>query len=130
HVRLRGRGRPHPPAVSHHPARVERLVGLVGPALRPQLLLEPALRLPDPLRARAGDRPLLARPSLIKRTLRLTQPLLPALAGRDLRRKLVAARLAVELILGPVGRDRLLDDLPCDPLVIKRRGARGDARVY
>src|SRR5215208_8024429 len=68
---------------------------------------------------------LLARPLLIKRTLRLTQPLLPALAGRDLRRKLIAARLAVELILGPVGRDRLLDDLPCDPLAIKRRVAAG-----
>src|SRR5215208_5068011 len=68
---------------------------------------------------------LLARPLLIKRTLRLTQPLLPALAGRDLRRKLIAARLAVELILGAVGRDRLLDDLPCDSLVIKRRVAAG-----
>jgi hypothetical protein len=57
--------------------------------------------------------------------LRLTQPLLPAPAGRDLRRKLIAACLAVELILGPLGRDRLLDDLPCDPLVIKRRVAAG-----
>ena len=42
-VGLRGRGRPHPPAVSHHPARPVGLVGRVGPALRPQLLLQAAL---------------------------------------------------------------------------------------
>ena len=49
------------------------------------------------------------------------KPRAPTRRGLKLRRELVTARVTVLLVLGLVGRDRLLDDLPRDPVIVNVR---------
>ena len=100
------------------------------PALRPRddpLDVEPVRRL---------ARRLLLRPALLARRLivlvRLAlqlahEPLTPARLGLKLGRQLITARVAVLLVLGLIGRDRLGDDLPRDPVIVNV-GVTGRAR--
>ncbi len=55
------------------------------------------------------------------------EPLTPASLGLKLQRQLVTARVAVLLVLSLVGRDRLGDDLPRDPVIV-HVGITGRAR--
>jgi hypothetical protein len=101
-------------AVLHHPTRAVGLIGLVGLALGPQLLLETALGLLQTLGPRTRDRARLLGALLIEATLRLAQPLPATLGAGQFCGELITTRLAVELVLGRVDGLGLLDDLARD----------------
>ena len=110
--------------VAHPPARPIALVLLVRPDLRPELLIEAALGLLEALRAVPRDRLRVRGPLGLQAFLGLAQPAAPAGTRRELRRQLITARLAVELVLGLVGRDRPPDELARQLLVIEVLVAR------
>jgi hypothetical protein len=87
------RARAHPAPVAHHAAPVVGLEVGVRLALSGEVFLQAALG--------------------------LAQPGPPALAGAQLLGQLVAARVAVELVLGRVDRLRFLEDLARDLPVIE-----------
>jgi hypothetical protein len=118
-------GRHAPRSVRGDAACPPGLVGLVGADLRPQLLVQAALGLLDALWAAARHRLRICRPLSFQPLLGFAQPRPPALTGRQLRRQLVAAAIAVELVFGRVGRDRVIDDLARELLVIEVLVARG-----
>src|SRR5215210_4139218 len=91
-------------------ARPPGLVGAVGANLRPELLIEAALRLLDALGAVARHRLRVRRAFALQALPGLAQPAAPTRARGELRRQRVAAAITVELVLSCVGRDRLLDD--------------------
>ena len=76
------------------------LVGGVGADLGPELLVQAPLGLLDALRAVARHRLRVRRPLGLQALLGFAQPAAPARARRELRRQLVAAAIAVELVLG------------------------------
>ena len=123
--RLVGVRRPaETPAVLHPPARPIGLVGPVGAQLSPELLLQAPLGLPQALRAATRHRRRVRGPLGLQALLDLAQPAATALGGRELRRQLVTARLAVELILGRVNGLGLLEDLARKLLVVEVLVAR------
>jgi len=71
------------------------------------LFLEPPLRLAQPIRPRARDRPRLRAALLVEAALRLAQPPAPALSGSELGWQLVAAPLGEPLVLRRISRARL-----------------------
>jgi hypothetical protein len=87
--------------------------------LGPKLLLEPALGLAAPLRAAARHRLRVRRALGLQALLGLAQLAAATLRGRELRRQLVATRLAVELVLGRVDGLGLFDDLARQLLVVE-----------
>ena len=112
----------------------------------PALGLELAVRFPQPAASPgSADRFRVEIPNRLRDTLRrivltlglLTsklalEPLAPTGLGLKLRRQLVTARVAMLLVLGLVGRDRLRDDLPRDPVIVNIRvttRARGQLRA-
>ena len=76
------------------------------------------------LRAAARHRLRVRRALGLQALLGLAQPAATTLRGRELRRQLVAARLAVELVLGRVDRLGLLEDLARELLVVEVLVAR------
>jgi hypothetical protein len=100
-------------------AGLPRLVGLVGADLGPQLLVQAALGLLDALRALPRHRLRIRRPLGLQPLLGFAQPAAPPRGRRELRRQLVAAAITVELVLGRVGRDRLVNDLARELLVLE-----------
>ncbi len=104
-------------AVLHHSACAVGLVIGVRALLDLVVFLEPPLRLGQPFRPRARDRPGLGSSLLVKPALRLAQPAAPPLRSRELRRQLVAAAIAEPLILLRVDSGGLFEDLCCDLLV-------------
>jgi hypothetical protein len=76
------------------------------------------------LRTAARHRLRVSRPFGFQALLGFTQPATAALLARQLRRQLVTARLAVELVLGRVDRLGLLKDLARELLVIEVLVAR------
>src|SRR5215213_1700932 len=117
--RLDRAGRHASRSVRGDAARPPGLVGGVGADLRPELLIEAALSLLDALWAVARHRLRVRRAFGLQALLGLAQPAAPTRARGELRRQLVAAAITVELVLGCVGRDRLLDDLARELLVIE-----------
>src|SRR5882757_11343071 len=105
--------------VAHPAASAEGLIGVVGAHLGPQLLIQAPLGLLDALVAVPRNRLRVRCPLGLQALLGVAQPRPPALAAAPLLGQLVAARLAVEFVLGGVGRDRLLDELARDLLVIE-----------
>lgn len=89
------------------------------------VLFEPTLPLPQPLRTRARDRPRFGRALLVEAALGLPQPTAPPLHRRQPGRQLVAAPLAEALVLGPVDRVGLSEDLLGDPVVVEVLMLRG-----
>ena len=104
------------------------LVGAVGAHLGPQLLVQAPLGLLEALAAAARNRPRLLRALLFELALGLAQPRPAALAGAQLLGQLVAARVAVELVLGRVDRLGLFEDLARELLVVDVRVAARVAR--
>jgi hypothetical protein len=78
------------------------LIGGVRAGLHPQLLLQTALGLFHPCRARPRDRLGFLGAFLIQLAFGLAQPAATALAGLKVLGQLVTALLAIELILGCV----------------------------
>jgi hypothetical protein len=76
------------------------------------------------LRAAARHRLRVRRALGLQALLGLAQPPAATLCGRELLRQLVAARLAIELVLGRVDRLGLLDDLPGQLLEVEILVAR------
>jgi hypothetical protein len=108
--------------------------------------LEVAVRFPQPAASPGPADPVrIELPTRLRHTLRrivltlglLTsklalEPLASTGLGLKLRRQLVTARVAMLLVLGLVGRDRLGDDLPRDPVIVNIRvtaRARGQLRA-
>jgi hypothetical protein len=110
--------------ILHPPAGAIGLVGLVGAHLGPELLFEAPLGLLEALRAAARHRLRVRRALGLQAPLGLAQPPAATLCGRELLRQLVAARLAIELVLGRVDRPGLLDDLPGQLLEVEILVAR------
>ena len=116
--------RAQPAAVAHPPVAAVVLVGLVGPALDLVLFFQAALGLFQPVRPRLRDRLGLLRAALIEAALGVAQPALAALTRGELRRQLVAARIAEPLVLLGVDGSRVFEDLARDLLVAARRALR------
>jgi hypothetical protein len=107
---------------------------------QPPSLLELAVRLPQPTTPAVRTNPpdierfgQLGRGDLAGLVLGLAtrEPLPPARLGLKPRREFVTARVTVLLILDLVGRDRLSDDLPSDPVKVNipvAAGTRGHLR--
>src|SRR5438094_1542809 len=91
------------------------------PALHPgedPLGIEPLQRITGLLL----DRPVLAALITSGRSLELAlKPLTTTSLRRQLRRQLVTPRVLMLLVLGLVGRDRLSDDLPRNPVIVDVR---------
>ena len=113
--------------VLHAPAAVA-LVGAVGAHLAPQLFIQPPLGFLETLAAAARHRPRLLRALLFELALGFAQPRPPTLAGAQLLGQLVAARVAVELVLGRVDGLGFFEDLARELLVIDVRVAARVAR--
>jgi hypothetical protein len=94
HVRLGWTA--EPAAVLHPPARPVGLVVLVGLTLSPQLLLQAALGLLEPLGPPARNRLGLAGPPLIQALLGVAQPPPPPVLRGELLGELVAAEITVD----------------------------------
>src|SRR5664279_1144303 len=99
------------------------LIGSVCARLHPQLLLQAALCLFQPCRARTRNWPGLLRAFLIELAFCLAQPPTTALTSRKVLGQLVAALLAVELILGGIDLCGLFEDLPRDLIEVDVRFA-------
>ena len=104
------------------------LIGLVGANLGPQFFVEAALGFLEALGAVARNRPGLLGALLFEAALGLAQPRAPALAGAQLLGQLVAARVAVELVLGGIDRLGLFEDLARELLVVAVGVATGVRR--
>src|SRR4051794_18476353 len=104
--------------VLHPPACSVGLIGRVGLALCPQLLVQPPLGFLEPLRPRRRDRPGLLRAPVIQPALGLTQPAPSTLGGRELGRQFVAAPIAEALVLFGVDAASLFQDLARELLVV------------
>jgi hypothetical protein len=89
------------------------------------LFLQAALALLEPVGPRPWDRPGLRGAALVQTALGLAQPAAPTLRRRQLRRKLIAARVAEALILLGIDSVGLLEDLARDLLVVARGLRRG-----
>ena len=113
--------------VLHAPGPVV-LVGAVGAHLGPQLFIQAPLGFLEALAAAARHRPRLLRALLFELALGFAQPRPPTLAGAQLLGQLVAARVAVELVLGRVDGLGLFEDLARELLVIDIRVAARVAR--
>jgi hypothetical protein len=83
------------------------------------LFFQAALALMQPFGTRLRDRPGFGGATLVEAAPRLAQPAAPPLRRRQLGRQLIAAPLAKTLILGPVDRVRLRQDLPGDLVVVE-----------
>jgi hypothetical protein len=99
------------------------LIGVVGARLGPQLFLQPALGLAQPLGAIAWHRSRLSLSLLLQAAPGLAQPSAPTLRRAQLLGQLIAARVTVELVLGRVGGLGLFEDLARDLFVIEVRVA-------
>ena len=104
------------------------LVGAVGAHLAPQLLVQAPLGFLEALAAAARHRPRLLRALLFELALGFAQPRPPPFAGAQLLGQFVAARVAVELVLGRVDRLGFFEDLARELLVIDVRVAARVAR--
>ena len=104
------------------------LVGAVGAQLAEQLLVQAPLGFLEPLGAVARNRPRLLRALRFELALGFAQPRPPALAGAQLLGQLIAARVAVELILGRVDGLGFFEDLARELLVVDVRVAARVAR--
>ena len=104
------------------------LVGAVGAHLGPQLLVQAPLGFLEALAAVARNRPRLLRALLFELALGFAQPRPTALAGAQLLGQFVAARVAVELVLGRVDGLGFFEDLARELLVIDVRVAARVAR--
>jgi hypothetical protein len=98
------------PAVLHAPGPVA-LIGGVGAHLGEELFFQAPLGLLDPLRTVPRNRLGVRRALLFKLALGFAQPRPAAFAGAQLLGQLVAARVAVELILGGIDGLGFLEDL-------------------
>ena len=112
-----------PSALRVAPVHPVVLIGSVRAGLHPQLLLQTALCLLQPRRARTRDRLGFLGAFLIELAFGLAQPATPALAGREVLGQLIAALLAIELILGGVDFGGLFEDLPRDLIEVSVRVA-------
>ena len=118
-VGIRGRPKRRPSFIT--PARAVGLVVAVCLALgAPVLDQAPAAEL-EPLCAVPRHRLCLCGSLSLEPLLGLAKPGAPALAGAQVLGQLVAARLAVELVLGGVDAARLGEDLGGDLLVASSR---------
>ena len=115
--------------VLHPPAGAVGLIGRIRLALDLVLLFQATLGFLEAFRTRAGDRPLLLGAPLFEPTLGLAQPPAPPLSGRELRRQLIAAPLAVALVLCAIDGVSLGQDLSRDLLVVTR-GVLGRVGVH
>ena len=104
------------------------LVGAVGAHLGPQLLVQAPLGFLQALAAAARHRPRLLRALLLELALGLAQPRPPPFPGAKLLGQFIAARVAVELVLGRVDRLGFFEDLARELLVIDVRVATRVAR--
>src|SRR5829696_9089210 len=115
---MRDRWAAHAPRpVAAHPARPPRLVVAVRATLALPVLDEALTTQIQAFRAVVRHGFGRSDALLFEPALRVAQPRAPALAGRQLRRQFVAARLAVAFVFRGIDAAGLLDDLRSDFLV-------------
>ncbi len=131
-LRCRGRRvgvwRPAEAAPVLHASAAVVLVGAVGAQLAPQLLVQAPLGFLEPLGTAARHRPRLLSALRFELALGFAQPRPTTLAGAQLLGQFIAARVAVELVLGRVDGLGFFEDLARESLVVDVRVAARVAR--
>ncbi len=110
---------------------LELAVRFAQPAASPSSADPLGIKLPNHLVGPRGRRIVFTGLCLFTRKLAL-KPRAPTGLSLKLRRQLVTARFTVLLVLSIIGRDRLGDDLSCDPIIVNVRVAartRGQLRA-